>query len=87
MKFEIAPVVDATELLEAVQKETNLFDDIDYLANFLWEGEYTNDSYKKLWLDESVGEDLWTQRMNFLVIFIKERIPTNCGYILVDVSW
>ena len=28
MRYKVAPVVDASELLEAVQKETNLFDDL-----------------------------------------------------------
>ena len=87
MKYEMAPVIDASDLLDAVQKETNLFDDVDYLASFLWKDEYVNDSFKKFYLDETVGNDLWSQQINFLVQFIKSIIPNNCKYILVDVSW
>lgn len=86
MKYEIAPVVDETELLKAIQKETDLFDNIDVLANFLWEGDYMNDCFKKFWLDESEGDDLWTQQINFLVTFLKKQFP-NYKYVLVDVSW
>ncbi len=87
MKYKVAPVVDASELLEAVQKETNLFDDVDYLASLLWEGDYMNDCFKKFWLDESEGDDLFTQQENFLVQFLKAIVPENCDYVLVDVSW
>lgn len=87
MKYEMAPVFDASDLLEAVKKETNLFDDIDYLASFLWNGDYMNDCFKKFYLDETIGDDLWSQQINFLVQFIKSIVPNDCEYILVDVSW
>ena len=87
MKYEMAPVVDASDLLDAVQEKTNLFDDVDYLASLLWEGEYVNDSFKKFYLDETTGNDLWAQQINFLVQFIKSIVPNGCKYILVDVSW
>lgn len=86
MKYEIAPVIDENELLEALQKETELFNDIDVLASFLWEGEYMNDCFKRFWFDEVKGESLRAQQINFIVKFLKQQFP-NYEYVLVDVSW
>lgn len=83
MKYDIVPVIDSNDLLEELKKETNLFDSVDSLASLIWPTEFMNDCCKRLYINEVTEDDT----LDYIINFIKNKVPTNCSYVLIDVSW
>ena len=83
MKYDIVPVIDSYDLLDEIKKETNLFDDVDSLADFIWPGDFMNDCCKRLYLEDETEDE----RLDYIINFIKNRVPVSCSYVLIDVSW
>lgn len=60
----------------------------DELANFLFGDEYVNDCYKRFYIDSlESGDDEWSETFNIIIQFLRERLPVDTKYVLIDVSW
>ena len=99
IEFEMLPVVSVYSLEEELIKR-EIIEQSDSLSQILWEGDYMNDSYKRLYVGTEYGEDEEEQdgidhgdedevkyykvRQALREILQEAGIGTSC---LVDVSW
>ena len=99
IKFEMLPVVSVYNLEETLV-EREVIEQGDSLSQILWEGDYMNDCYKRLYVGTEYGEDEEEQegidhgdedevkyykvRRALREILQEVGIGTRC---LVDVSW
>ena len=86
-------VVADGDIVEEVNNKYGV--EIEYIANLFWEGEFINDSYKSLWIDEDSDEEevdrIWTSKeearcRNLVRKHLRECFP-GVDRVLVDVSW
>lgn len=96
MKYSQAPSFSVYALEDALQEKFGKAFEEFYgkdLASFLFDDQYVNDSYKKLYIDDDLECDpeaddaiyCWT--MNTILGFLREQMPEGTRYVLVDVSW
>ena len=99
IKFEMLPVISIYSLEEALINK-KVIEHGDSLSQILWEGDYMNDCYKRLYVGTEYGEDeekqegidhgdedevkYYTVRKALRAILQEAGIGTRC---LVDVSW
>ena len=93
MKHETVIVVEDSDIVEEVN---NTYDtEIESIANLFFEGDFMNDCYKSLWIDEEADEDRgyppYEDENNFKLrnivrAHLRQCFP-NTERILVDVSW
>ena len=85
-------VVCDGDVSEEVSKKYGV--NIDYIASLFWDGDYMNDSYKSLWIDEESDElrsYSWEDEnayklRNLVRQHLRECFP-GVDKVLVDVSW
>ncbi len=85
-------VVCDGDVAEEVNKKYGV--NIDYIASLFWDGDYMNDSYKSLWIDEESDElrsYSWEDEnayklRNLIRQHLRECFP-GVDKVLVDVSW
>ena len=85
-------VVCDGDVAEEVNKKYGV--NIDYIASLFWDGDYMNDSYKSLWIDEDSDElrsYSWEDEnayklRNLIRQHLRECFP-GVDKVLVDVSW
>ena len=97
MKYDTVPAFTAHDLDTSLRARFgNAFADFygGDIANFFFDDDYHNDSFKRLWLehcdiDEGADHDdvirAWTY--NLIIDFIVDMFPEGTEYILLDVSW
>jgi hypothetical protein len=92
MKHKNVIIVCDGDIAEEVNKKYGV--NIDYIAPLFWEGDYMNDSYKSLGIDENSDElrsycwedkDAYKLR-NLIRQHLRECFP-GVDTVLVDVSW
>lgn len=67
---------------------------IEYVANLFWESDFSNDSYKFLWIDEASDElrsYSWEDENAYKLRNLVRKHLRDCfpgvDHILVDISW
>ena len=97
MKYERHVTVTARDINEAVSLQYGLNEgDID-VTELFWPGDYMNDCYKRLWIDEEAvnqerldideGNDTEEVRQRLLILDYLHYVFPDEKVILVDVSW
>ena len=97
MRYERRVTVTARDVNEAVSLQYGLNEgDID-VTELFWLGDYMNDCYKCLWIDEEAvnqerldmdeGNDTEEVRQRLLILDYLHYIFPDEKVILVDVSW
>ena len=91
MEYKMLPVVSATDIEKAVLAQYNEYIE---LCQLFWEGEYTNDSLKRLWISKLVDEEEieWygeeeVRHINLVISILQDQFYPKYDYVLVDVSW
>ncbi len=92
MKHETMIVLEDGVIAEEVSNTYGV--QIDYIASLFWDGDYTNDSYKSLWIEEEADEEFkysWQKeedvKMRNLVRAHLRKCFPNVERVLVDVTW
>lgn len=68
MKFKPTYTLEDSEILE-ITKEMGygeVIEDIDYTAHLFWEGEFMNDCFKKLYIDDYSVEEAFITHARYL---------------------
>ena len=85
-------VVADGDLTEEVNTKYGV--NIEYVANLFWESDFSNDSYKSLWIDEASDElrsYSWEDENAYKLRNLVRKHLRDCfpgvDCILVDVSW
>lgn len=89
MNYKMMPVINASELVEAVNLQYNI--KIDNIATLFWDGDYMNDCCKYLCFDDDMIEEAEEDENNeqlCVLTYLKDTFK-DCGYdtVLIDVSW
>lgn len=95
MKHEMMPVVDANDLYDAVvaQYGPAFSDEVDVIANLLFDTDYQNYSYKRysfknlLTYEGHFWEDENQIRLENCVRSVLQDAFPNYDAVLIDVSW
>ena len=97
MKYERRVVVAAREINEAVSLQYGLDEGEIDVTELFWAGDYMNDCYKHLWIDEEAvsqerveideGNDTEEVRQRLLILDYLHCVFPDEEKILVDVSW
>mgnify|MGYP003318538953 CR=1 FL=1 len=91
LRYKMAPAFDVHELERALCEEygPSFEKRYDYeLTSFFFGDEYNNDSFKRLYIDSiDSGNDEYSETFNIIIQFLRERIPEDTKYVLIDVSW
>ena len=86
-------VVADGDIVEEVNAKYGV--EIEYVANLFWEGDFMNDCYKSLWIEEEADEEFngyeWEneeeiKHRNLVRKHLRECFP-GVERVLVDVSW
>lgn len=86
-------VVADGDIVEEVNAKYGV--EIEYIANLFWEGDFMNDCYKSLWIEEEADEEFngheWEneeeiKHRNLVRKHLRECFP-GAERVLVDVSW
>ena len=86
-------VVADGDIVEEVNAKYDV--DIEYIANLFWEGDFMNDCYKSLWIDEEADEEFYgyeweneneINHRNLVRKHLRDCFP-GVDRVLVDVSW
>ena len=86
-------VVADGDIVEEVNAKYDV--DIEYIANLFWEGDFMNDCYKSLWIEEEADEEYkgyeWEneteiKHRNLVRKHLRDCFP-GVDRVLVDVSW
>ena len=94
MRREI--VINTSAITKAVDEKHGVY--IDHPAAVLWPGEYMNDSYKGLCLEDWMEEEAYEEYQHspdeeelyhkwLIIKTLREELPKVLEYVLVDVSW
>lgn len=86
MNYEIAPIVTVKDIVEKYNN-TNPPEEIGDIRFLFWDTDFSNDSYKKLYLEEDEYNNNWKDIARNGVIRMLREIFPEYNYILVDVSW
>lgn len=93
MKHTNMIVVVDGDIVEEVNAKYGV--EIEYIANLFWEGDFMNDCYKSLWIEEEADEEFkgyeWEneeeiKHRNLVRKYLRECFP-GTERVLVDVSW
>lgn len=90
MKYEMMPVVRATEIEKEVQLQ---YGEIINLAPLIWPEDFQNDCYKSLYFDDDMVAECEEyeeqERREHLMVYsvLRDAFPEHIRTILVDVSW
>lgn len=91
MKHSTEIVIDIYDLEDEIRKVYNV--DCFDVRNLFWEGDYCNDSYKSLWIDddEELDDYSWKSKeeiklRNLIYVHLRKCFP-NTKRVLVDVTW
>ncbi len=93
LQYRMAPVFGIRDLERALGEEygASFEERYDYeLTSFLFGDEYVNDCFKRFYIDsleDDNGDDEWAETYNIIVQFLRERLPVDTKYVLIDVSW
>lgn len=91
LQYKMVPAFGIRDLERALGEEygASFEERYDYeLANFLFGDEYVNDCSKRFYIDSVEPDgDEWSETFNIIVQFLRERLPMDTKYVLIDVSW
>lgn len=90
MVFEMAPVFSIDSLDVALRnKFGNAFAEFysNDLRQFFFDEQYNNDSYMRLWLEEIDDHAVYGWTYNTIIKFLRDMMPEDTKYVLMDVSW
>ena len=90
IKFETKIVVTASDIEEEVVSVYGV--ERPELAQLFWEGDFMNDCYKSLWIDEEAdddddyGDEEDIEMRKLIRQHLRQCFP-GVDHVLVDVSW
>ena len=96
MKYKMRPAIWVHDLEDALREELSeeIMEEVEDLRSFLFDDNYTNDSYQIYYIDDFIeitptmsDENAKIVSLeNTIIAFLQEKFPEHDA-VLIDVSW